>query len=41
MSQEQEQKDVTLRDFVNANDKMLTTIGVFGGLTCFLQPSKT
>ena len=33
MSQEQEQKDVTLRDFVNGNDKMLTAIGVFGGLT--------
>ena len=32
MSQEQEQKDVTLRDFVNANDRLLVTIGVFGVL---------
>lgn len=33
MPQEQEQKDVTLRVFVSANDKVLTAIGVFGGLT--------
>ena len=32
MSQEHEQKEVTLRDFVNANDRMLVTIGVFGVL---------
>jgi hypothetical protein len=35
MSQEQEQKDVTLSDFVNANDKMLAATGIFGGLTLF------
>ena len=32
MSQEHEQKDVTLRDFVSANDKLLAIIGVFGVL---------
>jgi hypothetical protein len=32
MSQEQEQKDVTLRDFVNANYRLLATIGVFSVL---------
>ena len=33
MPQEQEQKNGTLRVFVTANDKVLTAIGVFGGLT--------
>jgi len=33
MTQEQEQKDVTLRDFVSVNDKMLVAMGFFGGLT--------
>jgi len=33
MPQEQEQKKETLSDFINDNDKLLTTMGVFGGLT--------
>lgn len=33
MPQEQEQKKETLSDFINANDKLLTTMGVFGALT--------